>query len=139
MLGLFAVLAIIAPTAYFFARQHRLAGRTLLRPSPWIYAIAVLPFFFFTVMLREFNDVVMPVAVLAAITIPMILAWLWIREIVQLMGLSDDAFPGRHDKALWLALMVVLPPIGVPAFCIFRRAYWTSEKPSVDAVTREIA
>ena len=36
----------------------------------------------------------------------------WRREFLGLMATPDDAFPGRHDKLVWAALMVLLPPVG---------------------------
>ena len=66
------------------------------------------------------------------------LSALWVREIVHLMGLSDDAFPGRHDKLMWFALLAFVPPIGIPAFAMFRRAYWPAQKPVVDAAASEL-
>ena len=56
-------------------------------------------------------------------------AWWWVREFVYLMGLPDDAFPGRHDKPLWFLVLLVLPPFGLVAFTIFRHAYWPAAKP----------
>lgn len=65
-------------------------------------------------------------------------AWAWVREFVHLMGVADDSFPGRHDKVLWVVLMVLLPPIGVAAFSIFRRVYWAAEKPEGRAAAHDL-
>ncbi len=68
-----------------------------------------------------------------AFAVAAILAFLvlWVREFLGLMTLTDDAFPGRHDKLIWVALMVLLPPVGLASFSLFRRAYWpATEKPA---------
>lgn len=57
-------------------------------------------------------------------------AWSWFREFTGLMAMGDECFPGRHDKLIWVGLMVFLPPVGLAAFRMFRHAYWTVEKQS---------
>jgi len=57
----------------------------------------------------------------------MVLAW--VRELVFLMRLADDVFPGRHDKLIWALLLIALPPLGALAFWSFRRAHWPEAKP----------
>ncbi len=46
----------------------------------------------------------------------------WFEEILWLMRQSDDVFPGRHDKLIWAAMLVLLPPLGVIALWAFRRS-----------------
>ncbi|MDE2509013.1 MAG: hypothetical protein KGM43_17545 [Planctomycetota bacterium] len=48
----------------------------------------------------------------------------WHREIVFLMSLRDDELPARGDKLVWVALLTLLPLIGVWAFRSFRRDRW---------------
>jgi hypothetical protein len=40
------------------------------------------------------------------------------------MSLSDDDFPGRHDKLIWAAVLTAFAPIGVWMFRSFRHARW---------------
>jgi hypothetical protein len=54
----------------------------------------------------------------------------WVREFGFLMRLSDDAFPGRHDKLGWTVLLIALPPVGVDLFSRFRLAHWPEAKPT---------
>ena len=57
-------------------------------------------------------------------------AAVWFRHFGFLMAQADDAFPGRHDKLVWVALMVALPPLGLIAFDAFRKAQFpAAEKP----------
>jgi hypothetical protein len=52
------------------------------------------------------------------------LVFLWVREFVFLMRTPGVAFPGRHDRWIWTAVFLVLPPLGAIAFCLFRNAEW---------------
>lgn len=53
-----------------------------------------------------------------------LLVGLWLREFVILMRASDADFPGRFDKVVWAAAILLLPPIGAPAFWAFRKVHW---------------
>jgi hypothetical protein len=71
----------------------------------------------------------LPAAVaLAVAALVVALAVAWVHEFVFLMRLGPDAFPGRHDRAVWIALMLLLPPVGLLAFWTFRRAAWPESK-----------
>jgi drug/metabolite transporter (DMT)-like permease len=48
----------------------------------------------------------------------------WQREFVFLMGLRDDDFPGRRDKLVWVAIVLLMAPIGVWLFRAYRLAHW---------------
>jgi hypothetical protein len=51
------------------------------------------------------------------------LAIFWIYQFTQLMLFSDSDFPGRYDKALWVAAFI-LACIPAPfAFYFWKRAY----------------
>ena len=50
------------------------------------------------------------------------LACLWAYQFAQLMLLRDNDFPGRFDKSLWVAAFVLLAPVTVFAFIIWKRA-----------------
>jgi hypothetical protein len=48
----------------------------------------------------------------------------WRHEFLFLMALHDEEFPGRNDKLAWIALMVILPPVGLWTFRAYREAHW---------------
>jgi hypothetical protein len=50
-----------------------------------------------------------------------ILGLVWIVEFAQLMALRDEDFPGRHDKALWVAAFVFGNVLGAVAFFLWKR------------------
>jgi hypothetical protein len=136
----FGLLLFIAAAMFpVMLSYNRRSGVTRSRPSPWIYALAIVPGIVFILFLQSGPTEARFLLSLIALGGLALFLLIWVREIVQLMGLSDDVFPGRNDKSLWLALMVLMPPIGVPAFSIFRRAYWPSEKPVADAGSRDLA
>ena len=57
----------------------------------------------------------------------------WRYEFLLLMSLSDEEFPGRNDKLIWAAALLIVPPIGVWLFRSYRAARWpepASLKPS---------
>jgi len=128
-----AALLIVIPIAKRFHRNSSSA------PNPIIYLVALIPaIFFFLCLQLSHQDGAIPLFFLVIIG-AFGLAALWVRELVHLMGLSDDAFPGRHDKVMWFILLLCVPPIGVVAFGVFRRAYWPTHKPTLDAVARDLA
>jgi hypothetical protein len=49
---------------------------------------------------------------------------IWQKEFVFLMGLRDDQFPGRLDKLIWVAVVLLLAPFGVWFFRAYRLAHW---------------
>jgi hypothetical protein len=48
----------------------------------------------------------------------------WRNEFVFLMGRQDEDFPGRHDKLLWVLLLVFYAPAGVWFFRSYRLIHW---------------
>jgi hypothetical protein len=62
-----------------------------------------------------------------------ILAWFlrnWRDEFVFLMGLGDGDLPGRHDRLIWAAMLLLLAPIGVWFFRAYRLAHWPEPAPA---------
>src|SRR3954454_18763394 len=70
------------------------------------------PFFFLSVLIGLF-----------------LIARAWRHEFVFLMSLRDDELPGRNDKLVWTALMILLPPVGLWAFRAFRESRWPEPAP----------
>ena len=72
------------------------------------------------VLLVGLAVVILPMApVIAAVALfvgCVLLIRSWAREFLFLMRLSDDVFPARHDKLVWVGLMVGLPPVGYLLF-----------------------
>lgn len=58
------------------------------------------------------------VVIIVFVGIAMLVFWLY--QIVSLMDMPDDAFPGRHDKIIWVALLVLLPVLGAIAFAMWK-------------------
>ena len=59
----------------------------------------------------------------------------WIRELVFLMSLGDDAFPGRYDKPVWALMLLMIPPLGLIVFRRFRHAHGLADpKPATARV-----
>ena len=44
----------------------------------------------------------------------------WLSQIVALMNMKDSEFPGRHDKILWLAAILIGSAAGALAFLLWR-------------------
>lgn len=65
---------------------------------------------------------------IAALVVALVAAW--VHEFVFLMRLAPEAFPSRHDRLVWIVLMLLVPPVGLLAFWSFRRAAWPESKPS---------
>ena len=47
----------------------------------------------------------------------MAIFWFW--QLTSLMLMSDDAFPGRYDKLIWAAILILLNALGAAVF-----VYW---------------
>ena len=56
------------------------------------------------------------------IVILMLLALIvWIVQLINLMRMSDDAFPGRFDKPLWVAILLFTFVLGATVFWFWKR------------------
>jgi hypothetical protein len=56
-----------------------------------------------------------------------VLAWFvraWSHEFVFLMGLRDTDLPARHDKLIWVFLLLIFPPVCTWLFRSYRLAHW---------------
>lgn len=65
---------------------------------------------------------------LAALILVAFFLWAWQREFLFLMGLRDDAFPGRYDKLIWTFLLIVMAPVGLWFFRSYRLMHWPEPK-----------
>jgi hypothetical protein len=63
---------------------------------------------------------------------------MWVREFRALMLRRDDEFPGRHDKLVWSAALLLLAPAGVWLFRSYRKAQWP-DPPRAGVTRSEIA
>lgn len=70
-----------------------------------------------------------------------VLTVLWVREFLFLMALRDEDLPGRFDKPIWAAVLILLPPLGLYLFRSHRLAHWPEPepKPRVAPAARELA
>jgi hypothetical protein len=66
---------------------------------------------------------------------------LWVREFLFLMALRDEDLPGRFDKPIWAAVLIVLPPLGLYLFRSYRHSHWPEPepKPRISPAARELA
>ena len=53
-----------------------------------------------------------------SIAIPLLI--IWMRQILALMKMTDDQFPGKYDKALWLIVVFFGGILGAFIFCYSR-------------------
>ena len=54
-------------------------------------------------------------------SVALLLAAFWVLQFVQLMTLSDYDFPGRHDKALWVAAFLLASVLAAAAFWFWKQ------------------
>ncbi len=52
----------------------------------------------------------------------------WIFQVVSLMRMPDKAFAGRHDKAIWAAVLVLTFVLGAIAFWFWKAAVRADER-----------
>src|SRR5262249_53339722 len=55
----------------------------------------------------------------------------WRKEFVFLIGLRGEDFPRRHDKLIWVAVVLFLAPVGVWVFPAYRLAHWPEPAPVI--------
>jgi len=127
------VAIVLLPLGILSLRKARSQYRTGPGPSPWLFFLGTIPAILFFLILQGPPDEIRAIFGLMLLAVLAMAVFFWIHELIALMGLGDEAFPGRHDKVLWFALMVLLPPVGAITFSMFRRAYWPVEKPSREA------
>ena len=58
-------------------------------------------------------------------TLALLAAAFWIFQFVQLMALSDYDFPGRYDKALWVAAFIFTNVLAAAAFWFWKQVIWS--------------
>lgn len=132
---LFLLGVSLLPLTILVVRRARQHG---LRPSPGLILALILPTLPFFVAANDYprGENVLLFAFLALVGL---LVGLWVREFTGLMAIGDDAFPGRHDKLIWAAVMILLPPIGPLCFALFRRSCWPAAKPVAHDAVSDLA
>ena len=55
------------------------------------------------------------------------LAFFWVSEFARLMRTTELDFPGRHDRWIWILVMIILLPLGAAAFWTFRHSHWADQ------------
>ena len=58
------------------------------------------------------------VIIIVFVGIAMLVFWLY--QVVSLMDMPDEAFPGRYDKIIWVVLLVLVPVLGAIAFAMWK-------------------
>ena len=72
------------------------------------------------------------------ITISIIATILWILELACLMRMSDEDFPGRFDKPLWVAIMIFTFVLGALAFGVWKVSVAASRHVEATARRRSV-
>ena len=49
-----------------------------------------------------------------------VLVLFWVGQLFDLMGQSDDLFPGRYDKVCWFVLLMTMNVFGAAIWFIFK-------------------
>ena len=57
----------------------------------------------------------------------------WVFQFVQVMCLSDDDFPGRYDKILWVAAFIFIAWFAPFAFLYWKSTYLAMRKAESEA------
>lgn len=131
----FTLVLILACFGVFWTATKGRIGSGLTWPSVSLVAGVLACLLALAVLFSGGDEEVVVFAVLVA---AVLLAIAWVREFVGLMSLGDESFPGRYDKLIWAALLVVLPPVGLVTFSVYRKVHWPSAKPSMSAAVRDL-
>ena len=127
---LLGLLQLIVPQSTLHERvRHRISRYKLWQ---LMVAIAVLGLLFSMATVRA---PILPFS-LAVLIVLVLFVKAWRDEFVFLMGLGDGDLPGRHDKLMWAALLLVLAPVGVWFFRAYRLAHWPEPAPAIDPERR---
>ena len=69
---------------------------------------------------------------IAGVIVAICLCSFWIEELVRLMSLTDDCFPGRYDKVIWAAIIFFGSIFGAFVFWL-----WTHARRAEMEVTKD--
>ena len=58
-----------------------------------------------------------------ALIVFIVIAIIWVYQLIHLMLLADSDFPGRYDKILWVAAFVCVFLLAPFAFIYWKQAY----------------
>jgi hypothetical protein len=58
--------------------------------------------------------------ILFIVLIVIVLFMFWLSQMVALMSMKDDEFPGQHDKTLWFVAILIGSAAGALAFLLWR-------------------
>jgi hypothetical protein len=121
------VLQLVAPQS----SVHEGVRRRLAQFKLWQLAVAViLCGLLFSMM--SVREPIIPFLLAVVIVLSLYLRT-WRDEFVFLMGLRDEDFPGRNDKAIWVLVLLILAPVGPWLFRSYRLAHWPQPKRTRDA------
>ena len=121
----------------FGKTSYPLLDDILARLRPWhLFGVCVFSVLIFSAMMAHNPEIPFFLAVAFVV---LLFARAWRHEFVTLMSRSDDSFPGRLDKPIWVAVMVLLPPIGYICFRAFCRAERLVAEPVSQANAKPVA
>lgn len=108
-------------------QQARSTGKTIhawaLRTPPWKVGLTLAAAGVGLAILFPLLAGVLMFALVGAVVLG------WVREFVFLMRTPASAFPGRHDRWVWLTVMILLAPLAWLAYWTFRHAEWEDGVP----------
>ena len=130
---LFGLLQLITPESSFRASvERRISG---YRYKLWqlVVAVVLCALLFSIVAVRE---PIVPITLAGLLVLGLFLR-AWQAEFIFLMGLRDDDFPGRHDKVIWVIMLLAFAPVGPWFFRSYRLAHWHPPAPAHESQPAE--
>jgi hypothetical protein len=93
-----------------------------------LVAVALSAFIFASYLASESGANALPLLLAFSVVLVLVVR-AWRHEFLFLMSLHDDELPGRHDKLIWAAALVLAPPLGIWVFRTYREARWPEPAP----------
>jgi hypothetical protein len=129
------VLSLIVPAALFFGlilmvgRHVEASGELPPRLAWFVHQFDGLRLWHVLVVLGVLSWFAIerepPTVMIACVwALVFLYARVWLYEFFFLMGLTDDAFPGRFDKLIWAFVLILLGPLGLWAFRRYHTTQW---------------
>ena len=61
----------------------------------------------------------------------------WIKQLLDLMSHKDDSFPGKYDKVIWVAILIIFGFIGAYIYVIFKSKQETIQSEYIKTVPED--
>ncbi|MBN1972826.1 MAG: hypothetical protein JW787_04260 [Sedimentisphaerales bacterium] len=74
---------------------------------------------------------------LLVVIVAVLLFLFWLRQFIDLMTQSDDSFPGKYDKPVWVAVLLLTGAIGALVYVIYKVKQEAKQPEDIEMAPRD--